>query len=90
MKKGCLFVIVMGLYVFIGGCKNDDGSLTLCVYAVFPNDNTSKKFVHEVTIQDENGKIIYLSNHILENQKSSFWWHADRYTDEAWKEYYGR
>lgn len=70
--------------------KNDDGSLTLCVYAVFPNDNTSKKFVHEVTIQDENGKIIYLSNHILENQKSSFWWHADRYTDEAWKEYYGR
>jgi ketosteroid isomerase-like protein len=67
---------------------NDDGSLTLTVNAVFPNDNTSKLFSHKVTVAEENGKIYYRSNEILGDEEINLWWHADRLSDEEWNENY--
>ena len=67
---------------------NDDGSLTLTVNAVYPNDNTSKLFSHKVTVADENGKIYYRSNEILGDEELDLWWHADRFSDDEWNEYY--
>lgn len=69
--------------------KNEDGSITLLVNAVYPNENTSKLFSHMVTIKENNGKTYYLSNQIVENQEPNLWWHADCYTEEEWHEYYG-
>ena len=68
--------------------KNADGSVTLFVNAVYPNGNTSKLFTHKVTVKDEDGKIYYLSNEIDDVDESDFWWHADRFTDNEWNEYY--
>ncbi|MCR5488428.1 MAG: DUF6070 family protein [Lachnospiraceae bacterium] len=67
---------------------NDDGSLTLTVNAVFPNDNTSKLFSHKVTVSDENGKIYYLSNEIPGYEELDLWWHAERLSDDEWNDHY--
>lgn len=67
---------------------NDDGSVTLTVNAVYPNDNTSKLFSHKVTVADEKGKTYYLSNEILGDEEPDLWWHADRLSDEEWNENY--
>ena len=67
---------------------NDDGSMTLTVNAVYPNDNTSKLFSHKVTVVDENGKIYYHSNEILGDEELNLWWHSDRQSDDEWDEYY--
>ncbi len=67
---------------------NDDGSMTLMVNAVYPNENTSKLFSHKVTVADENGKIYYLSNEILGDEELNLWWHRDRLSDDEWNEYY--
>ena len=68
--------------------ENADGSVTLFVNAVYPNGNTSKLFTHKVTVKDEDGKIYYLSNEIDDIDESDLWWHADRFTDNEWNEYY--
>ncbi len=68
--------------------RNTDGSVTLTVNAVYPNGNTSKLFSHKVTVVDENGRIYYLSNEIPGDEELDLWWHADRLSDEEWKEYY--
>ena len=67
---------------------NDDGSMTLMVNAVYPNENTSKLFSHKVTVADENGRIYYLSNEILGDEELNLWWHGDRLSDDEWNEYY--
>ena len=69
--------------------ENEDGSITFWVNAVYPNENTSKRFSHMVVIKEVNGKTYYLSNQIVENQELNLWWHADRYTEEEWYGYYG-
>ena len=68
--------------------ENDDGSLTLTVNAVYPNDNTSKLFSHRVTAADTDGRIYYLSNEIVGDEEPDLWWHTDRLTDDEWDEYY--
>ncbi len=68
--------------------KNSDGSMTLTVNAVYPNGNTSKLFSHKVTVADENEKVYYLSNEISGDEEPDLWWHADRLSDDEWKENY--
>ncbi|MDO4189608.1 MAG: DUF6070 family protein [Lachnospiraceae bacterium] len=68
--------------------KNDEGSLTLTVNAVYPNDNASKLFSTKVTVIEDNGKKYYLSNEIPGDEELNLWWHADRLTDDEWSECY--
>ena len=42
--------------------RNEDGSLTLTVEAVFQEEGTDCSFRHEVTIREEGDKWIYLGN----------------------------
>lgn len=67
---------------------NDDGSVTLIVNAVYPNENTSKLFSHRVTVSDKDGHIYYLSNEIIDDEESALWWHADRMSEDDWDNYY--
>ena len=67
---------------------NDDGSVTLTVNAVYPNENTSKLFSHRVTVSDKDGQIYYLSNEIFDDEESALWWHADRLSEDEWDKYY--
>lgn len=68
--------------------ENADGSLTLNVNAVYPNGNTSKMLSSKVTVIEENGKIYYLSNEVPGDEELNLWWHADRLTEDEWKDYY--
>lgn len=67
--------------------ENEDGSVTLLVNAVFPQDNTSKLFSHRTTVKEMDGEIYYLSNQITGDQKVSLWWHGQRLSDDVWKKY---
>ncbi len=58
--------------------ENDDGSLSLTIHAVFPEENTSNLFTHEVTIKELDGEFYYLSNHILSEKELRPWWHGSR------------
>lgn len=68
--------------------ENTDGSITLSVNAVYPNNNTSKLFSHKVTVMEEDGRIYYLANEIMGDGEIDLWWHANRLTDDEWNEYY--
>ena len=70
--------------------ENDDGTLTLLVNAVFPNDNTSKLFTHKVKVKEQDGKIYYLSNEIVDDNEINLWWHAEHISDEEWNKYYAK
>ena len=71
--------------------ENADGTLTLIVNVVFPEQLTSKVYVHEVVIRPlADGGFQYVSNHIIpsdDNYEET--WHTPRLTEEEWKEYYG-
>ncbi len=58
--------------------ENNDGSITLTVHAVFPEENTLNLFSHEVTIKEIDDEFYYLSNHILEEKELRPWWHGKR------------
>lgn len=68
--------------------ENEEGTLTLMVNAVYPNENSSRLFSHEVTVTETDGNMQYLSNHVVSMENIDLWWHADRFTDEEWEEYY--
>lgn len=68
--------------------ENEDGSVTLSVNAVYPNDNTSKLFSHRVTVTDAGGQVCYLSNEIIGDENPDCWWHTDRLTDDEWNNNY--
>lgn len=67
--------------------KNKDGTLTLTVDAVWPEENTEKALRHEVTIRQlENGGFQYLSNHVIPSEENiDPVWYVERLTDEAWE-----
>lgn len=71
--------------------ENRDGTVTLTVNAVFPNDNTSRAFSHEVVVRPgEQGGFAYVSNRMLTTEADrDLWWHSDRLTAEQWTEIYG-
>ncbi len=58
--------------------EKEDGSITLTVHAVFPEENTSCLFSHEVTVKEMDGSFYYLSNHILSEKELRPWWHGTR------------
>lgn len=71
--------------------ENEDGTTTLVVNAVYPEDNTSRAYTHEVTVRPlGEDRFQYVSNHLTfpENGYDA-WWHSQRLTQEQWKEAYG-
>lgn len=75
----------------VGYTMNDDGTMTLIVNAVYPNERTSRAFTHEVVIRLlENDGFQYVSNTVM-HAKDDYGtgWHTDRLTEEEWEEIYG-
>lgn len=66
--------------------ENDDGTITLIINAVYPNENTSKSFSHKIVIRPlgEN-RFQYMSNQMLSDDYD-IWWHSKRFTEKEWKE----
>lgn len=75
----------------VGYNENSDGTITLTVNAVYPNDSTSKAYAHEVVIRPlADGSFQYVSNRMISSENNyEMWWHSDRLTEEEWKKYYG-
>lgn len=67
-----------------GYTENQDGTITLTVNAVYPNENTSKAYSHKTVIRPLNdGGFQYVSNQmILPEEGYEMWWHSNRLTDE--------
>lgn len=67
--------------------ENKDGTIKLIVNVVFPNENLSKVYAHEVIVRPlKNGKFQYVSNHIIsskDNHKAS--WRVERLSEKQWK-----
>lgn len=70
--------------------KNNDGTLTLSVQAVFPYRGLSKVCTHEVTVRDtEDGGIQYVANRVLEPlNDAEIGWHVPRLTRAEWEEHF--
>lgn len=71
--------------------ENRDGTITLIVNAVYPNENTSKAFSHELVVRPlADGSFRYVSNRIISPEEGyEMWWHSDRLTEEEWEGVYG-
>ena len=71
--------------------ENSDGTITLTVNVIYPNEIVSKVYSHEVVVRPlKNGDFQYVSNHIIpsdENYEQT--WHVPRLTEEEWGERYG-
>ena len=71
--------------------ENSDGTITLTVNVVYPNEIVSKVYSHEVVVRPLNdGSFQYVSNHVIpsaENYEQT--WHVPRLTEEEWEERYG-
>ena len=71
--------------------ENADGTITLIINAVYPNENTSKAYSHETVIRllDEE-HFQYVSNRMISPEENhAAWWHSNRLTEEEWNEVYG-
>lgn len=64
--------------------ENGDGTTTLIVNAVYPNENTSKAYSHKTVIRPlSDGGFQYVSNQmILPEDGYETWWHSNRLTAE--------
>lgn len=71
--------------------ENQDGTITLIINAVYPNENTSKAYSHKTVIRPLNEDFFqYVSNQIISPEDDyDTWWHSNRLTEEEWKEIYG-
>lgn len=74
-----------------GYTENSDGTLTLTVNVVFPAQNTSKVFAHEVVIRPrDDGRVQYVSNHIIPSEDNyEQTWNVPRLTEDEWEQIYG-
>mgnify|MGYP007098664445 CR=1 FL=1 len=70
--------------------ENEDGTVTLRVNAVYPEENTSKAYTHEVTVRPlDEAHFQYISNRLIYPEDGyDAWWHPERLTQEQWKEIY--
>lgn len=70
--------------------ENSDGTLTLTVNAVYPEENTSRAYTHKTVIRPlDNGGFQYVSNQIMFPEGGyELWWHSERLTEDQWKEVY--
>ena len=69
--------------------ENEDGTVTLTVYAVFPEQAASKAYAHEVVIRPSDGGVRYVSNRVIpsaDNAEPS--WNTPRLTEEEWEAIY--
>lgn len=71
--------------------ENGDGTLTLTVNAVYPEENTSRAYTHKTVVRPlDDGGFQYVSNQIIFPEGGcELWWHSDRLTEDQWKEVYG-
>lgn len=71
--------------------ENPDGTITLTVNAVYPNNNTSMSYSHRTVIRPLNEECFqFVSNQMISlKDDSDIWWHSDRLTKEEWLEIYG-
>ncbi|MCH5263245.1 MAG: hypothetical protein J1F42_10055 [Lachnospiraceae bacterium] len=70
--------------------ENNDGTITLTVNAVYPNEIISKVYAHEVVIRVSDDGVQYVSNRIIpseDNYKPT--WNVPRLTVDEWEEVYG-
>lgn len=71
--------------------ENNDNTITLTVNVVYPDNNTSKVYAHEVVVRPlADGSFQYVSNQVIpseNNQQES--WHINRLTKEEWEAFYG-
>lgn len=70
--------------------KNNDGTLTLIVNAVYPEENTSRAYTHKTVVRPlDNGGFQYVSNQLMFPEDGyELWWHSDRLTEDQWKKVY--
>ncbi len=71
--------------------ENSDGTVTLTVNAVYPEENTSRAFTHKTVIRPlADGRFQYVSNQLVYPADGyDAWWYAGRLTKEQWEETYG-
>lgn len=69
---------------------NSDGTITLTVNAVYPEENTSRAFTHETVVRLlEDGSFQYVSNQVVYPEDNyDAWWHAGRMDQKQWEETY--
>ncbi len=71
--------------------ENGDGTFTLTVNAVYPEENTSRAYTHKTVVRPlDDGGFQYVSNQIIFLEGGcELWWHSERLTEDQWKEIYG-
>lgn len=71
--------------------ENQDGTITLIINAVYPNENTSMAFSHKTIIRPISEEYYqYVSNQMISLEEDyDTWWHSNRLTKEEWNEIYG-
>lgn len=74
-----------------GYAENGDGTVTLLVNVVFPAEDDSRVYAHEVVVRPlEDGGVQYVSNRVIpgeDNREAT--WYMPRLTRDAWQEVYG-
>ncbi len=74
-----------------GYAENGDGTVTLLVNVVFPAEDDSRVYAHEVVVRPlEDGGVQYVSNRVIpgeDNREAA--WYMPRLTRDAWQEVYG-
>lgn len=75
----------------VGCAENGDGTIALTVNVVFPYQNSSRVYAHEVVIRPlADGGFQYVSNRIIPSQDNGEeTWHTPRLTEEEWETWYG-
>lgn len=70
--------------------ENPDGTITLIVNAVYPNDNTSMAYSHKTVIRPLEGNCFqYVSNQMITLvEEYDIWWHSERLTKKEWLKLY--
>ena len=72
--------------------EQSDGTIKLIVQAVWPDENLSVAFKHQVVVRPlDSGGFQYVSNHIIpsgDNVEAE--WYKARLTDEEWEACYGK
>lgn len=74
----------------VSGVKNPDGTVTLNIHAVYPDEHTAKAFAHQTVIRPlPSGGFQYVSNQMLDREGDyEPWWYAKRLTEEEWRKIY--
>lgn len=74
-----------------GYAENGDGTVTLLVNVVFPAEDDSRVYAHEVVVRPlEDGGVQYVSNRVIPGEANrEATWYMPRLTRDAWQEVYG-